>query len=318
MKSVMIRNRDMSWDIAADLHFPPQFDETRRYPAIVSAHPIGSCKEQTSGNVYGAKLAEQGFVVIAFDASFQGASGGEPRFIEDPARRVEDFRHVVDYLVTLPYVDEDRIGVLGICGGGGYAINAAMTERRIKAIGTVTGVNYGRLMREGFSGYAPIAVLEAMARQRTAEARGDALRVDDILPPSPEEAKRRGLTEIDLCEATDYYRTPRGRQPHGVNRSLFSHQAAAVGWDAFHLAEILLTQPLMAVVGDKVGAFGAYRDGAEIVGRARSEQRELVVVPGVSHYDLYDRPEAVAGALAKLIPFYTEHLGSRPRVGKAA
>jgi len=309
MKTVTIRNRDMYWDIAADIRFPPGFDEGKKYPAIISAHPIGSCKEQTSGNVYGEALAKAGFVVIAFDASFQGASGGEPRFIEDPTLRVEDFRHVADYLVTLPYVDEDRIGVLGICGGGGYSINAAMTERRIKAVGTVTGANYGRLMREGFSGYKPLAALEAMAKQRTAEARGAELHVDDLLPPSPEEAKRRGLTEIDLYEATEYYRTPRGQKPNGLNRSLLSHQAAAVGWDAFHLAEVLLTQPLMVVVGDKLGAFGAYRDGCEIIGRARSEKKELVVLQGWSHYDLYDKPEPVAKALGKLIPFYKEHLG---------
>jgi fermentation-respiration switch protein FrsA (DUF1100 family) len=173
----------MYWDIAADIHFPPDFDKSKKYPAIISAHPIGSCKEQTSGNVYGSALAKAGFVVIAFDASFQGASGGEPRSIEDPTLRVEDFRHVSDYLVTLSYVDEDRIGVLGICGGGAYSINAAMTERRIKAIGTVTGANYGRLMREEFSNYHPIAALEAMAKQRTAEARGGELHVDDLLPP---------------------------------------------------------------------------------------------------------------------------------------
>ncbi|MBR7551734.1 alpha/beta hydrolase, partial [Mycobacterium tuberculosis] len=86
---------------------------------IISAHPIGSCKEQTSGNVYAKALAKAGFVVIAFDASFQGESGGEPRSIENPTLRVEDFRLVADYLVTLNYVDENRIGVLGICGGGG-------------------------------------------------------------------------------------------------------------------------------------------------------------------------------------------------------
>lgn len=306
MKSIKIKH--MYWDIAADLHFPPDFDETRKYPAVISAHPIGSCKEQTSGNVYGEALAKEGFVVIAFDASFQGASGGEPRFIEDPTLRVEDFRVVCDYLVTLPYVDEERIGVLGICGGGGYSINAAMTERRIKAVGTVTGANYGRLMREGFSGYNPIAALEAMAKQRTAEARGVALRVDDLLPPSPEAAKEAGLKEIDVCEATEYYRTDRGRAPHGLNRALFSHQAAAIGWDAFHLCETLLTQPLMVVVGDKVGAFGAYRDGCEIVGRAASKTKELVVIEGWSHYDLYDKPEPVSQALAKLVPFYKENL----------
>jgi len=305
IENVRIKN---VWDISADIYFPPAFDKTKKYPAIISAHPIGSCKEQTSGNVYGAALAREGFVVIAFDASFQGDSGGEPRSIEDPVRRVEDFHVVTDYLVTLPYVDENHIGVLGICGGGGYSINAAMTERRIKAVGTVTGANYGRLMREGFSGYDPVGALEAMAKQRTAEARGAKLRVDDLLPPSPEEAKKRGITEIDVCEATEYYRTPRGRKPHGLNLSLFSHSIPAMSWDAFHLAEVLLTQPLMVVVGDKVGAFGAYRDGCEIIGRARSQKKELVVVKGYSHYDLYDKPEPVAQALAKLIPFYKEHL----------
>lgn len=308
METVKIRNHDMYWDIAADIHFPPHFDKTKKYPAIISAHPIGSCKEQTSGNVYGAALAKEGFVVIAFDASFQGASGGEPRFIEDPTLRVEDFRHVTDYLVTLPYVDEERIGVLGICGGGGYSINAAMTERRIKAVGTVTGANYGRLMRGNFTALNPIAALEAMARQRTAEARGAELHVDNLLASSVEEARAAGITDRDPLEATDYYRTPRGQKPNGLNRSLLSHQAAAVGWDAFHLAEVLLTQPLCIVVGDKVGAFGAYRDGCEIIERAASKQKELVVLEGWSHYDLYDKEEPVKRALAKLVPFYKENL----------
>lgn len=165
MKHVQIQNADMAWHIAADVHFPPTFDESKQFPTIISAHPIGSCKEQTSGSVYGAALAKAGFIVIAFDASFQGDSGGEPRYPEDPTMRVKDFSSVVDYLVTLPYVDEERIGVLGICGGGGYAINAAMTERRIKAIGTVAGANYGRLMREGFTAFDPIGALEAMAQQ---------------------------------------------------------------------------------------------------------------------------------------------------------
>lgn len=308
METVKIRNHDMYWDIAADIHFPPNFDKTKKYPAIISAHPIGSCKDQTSGNVYGVALAKEGFVVIAFDASFQGASGGEPRFIEDPTLRVEDFRHVADYLVTLPYVDEDRIGVLGICGGGGYSINAAMTERRIKAVGTVTGANYGRLMRGNFTALNPIAALEAMATQRTAEARGATLHVDNLLANSVDEARAAGVTDRDPLEATDYYRTPRGQKPNGLNRSLLSHQAAAVGWDAFHLAEVLLTQPLCVVVGDQVGAFGAYRDGCEIIERAASKKKELVVVEGWSHYDLYDKPEPVGQALAKLLPFYKENL----------
>lgn len=305
VKTVQIKTR--YWDIAADLHVPPGFDENNTYPAILSAHPIGSCKEQTAGNVYGKALAESGFVVIAFDRSTQGQSGGEPRYTEDPAMAVEDFSRVIDHLVTLPYVDADRIGALGICGGGGYAIKAAMIERRIKAVASVTGVNFGRLCREGFSGFDPIGQLQAMARQRTAEARGAALQVDPFLPPSMAAATQAGITDIDMLGATDYY-TRRCPHDNAGTRALFSRRAAAVAWDAFHLAETLLTTPLIVVVGDKPGGFGAYRDGLEIYARAASKVKELVVVEGATHYDLYDQPGPVGQALARLVPFFKNNL----------
>ncbi|WP_228412800.1 alpha/beta hydrolase [Chryseobacterium sp. G0162] len=306
IQSVTFKN--LNWDVAADLYFPPNFDENKKYAAIISAHPIGSCKEQTSGNVYGQALADAGFVVLAFDASFQGASGGDIRFIEDPTLRVEDFRCACDYLATLPYVDENRIGVLGICGGGGYAINAAMTERRIKAIGSVTGVNYGRLWREAFGNWNPIEALEKIAEQRTAEVRGAERLVGQFLPPSVEAGKAAGIKDIDVLEATEYYKTSRGEKPHGATSYLYSRSSAAVGWDAFHLAEVLLTQPLMVIIGDRPGGFGAYRDGLEIMRRARSEKKELVIAEGWSHYELYDQPEPVKIALDKLIPFYQANL----------
>lgn len=310
METVKIKNYDMSWHIAADIRLPPQFDKKKKYPAIVSVHPIGSCKDQTSGNVYGEALAKEGFVVIAFDASFQGASGGEPRFIESPAQRVADISHVVDYLVTLPYVDEERIGVIGVCGGGAYSLNATMTERRIKAAVSITGVNFGRLMREGFSGYKPLNALAAMAAQRTTEARGGEIQVNNLLPPNPEEAKRRGQTERDVLEATDYYRTPRGEKANGATSMLYSHASAAMTWDAFSFAEVFLTRPFLVVIGDKIGAFGAYRDGMEIYGRALSKDKELFVAEGWSHYDLYDKPEPVGQALARAVPFFKKHLGT--------
>lgn len=304
-KSVQIKTT--YWDIAADLYFPSNFDESRKYPAIISAHPIGSCKEQTAGNVYGKALAEAGFVVIAFDRSTQGQSGGLPRYTEDPAMAVEDFSRVTDYLVTLPYVDADRIGALGICGGGGYAINATMIERRIKALASITGVNYGRLCREGFSGFDPIAQMEAVAQQRTAEARGEALKVDLFVPPSMDAAVQAGITDIDVLGATDYYRN-RCVNDNAGTRGLFSRRAASTAWDAFHLAETLLTTPMLVVVGDKPGGFGAYRDGLEIYARAASKVKELVVVEGASHYELYDQPGPVGQALAKLVPFFQTKL----------
>jgi uncharacterized protein len=310
MKTVTFKNR--SWNVAADLRFPKDFDEKKTYPAIVCAHPISSCKEQTSGAIYGEQLAEQGFITLAFDASTQGASGGEPRFSEDPAMRVEDFRCAVDYLVTLPYVDENRIGVLGICGGGGYAVNAAMTERRFKAVGTVVAANYGRIMREGdMSPDAALKTLDAIARQRTAEARGAEPMLTTYIPNSQQEREQAGLTNVDIVEAVDYYKTPRGQQPGSPNQLRFSSLAPAVGWDAFFLAEHLLTQPLHIVIGGgEPGAFGSYRDGFDLFNRARSSQKTLQIVDGATHYDLYDKPAPTSQALAQLVPFFQKYLGA--------
>lgn len=308
MKEVKFKHKN--WEVAAIMQFPKDFDESKTYAAVVCAHPISSCKNQTSGNIYGKALAEAGFITLAFDASHQGESGGEPRFLEDPATRVEDFRCAADYLTTLPYVDKDRIGVLGICGGGGYAVNAAMTERRFKAVGTVVGANYGRLMREGdFTPGAAIRTLEAIAAQRTAEASGAEPFLATYMPVDEEARKQAGINDIDVVEAVDYYTTPRGQHACSPNKLLFSGLAAAVGFDAFHLAEHLLTQPLHIVIGEKPGAFGSHRDGFELFSKAASAKKTLQVVPGASHYDLYDQPEPTSKALEQLVPFFREHLG---------
>lgn len=307
IKTVSIPN--IAWETAADIHFPPNFDENKKYPAVVSAHPIGSCKEQTSGNIYGKAIAEAGFLVVAFDASFQGASGGQPRFVEDPEFRVSDFRFVVDYIQTLHYVDANRIGVLGICGGGGYAINAAMTDYRFKCCVGITPVNFGRLSRESFGNFDPAGALEKMAQQRTLEAQGGERLVIDLLPPTVEEAKK-ATTDIDVCEATEYYKTDRGQALNGCTKGLFSFNSAALAWDAFNHAEVLMTRPLMVVIGDKPGGFGAYRDAQEIHGRAGSKDKHIVVLPGISHYMLYDVKEAVNPALERVLPFLKKHLGN--------
>lgn len=308
-KKVTFRNADMAWDMSALILFPQDFDESKRYPTMISVHPFGSCKEQTSSAVYGKALAELGYVVIAFDASFQGESGGVPRYVEDPSQRVEDISRAIDYAVNLPYVDQDRIGGLGICGGGGYVFSAALTEKRLKAVVGITPVNLGRLFREGFSEYNPIGALESMAAQRTAEAQGAELQVNELLPPSVEFAKENGLTDRDVCEATDYYKTARGQSEGGATRMLFSHAQKTLSWDAFAFAETLMTQPVMAVVGRKVGAFGAYRDGQEIYGKAvASKDRQLVELQDWSHYDLYDHPEAVRIAMDSIEPFLNKHL----------
>ena len=305
-QAITFKNRQL--EVAADLYLPADFDPQKRYAAIICAHPISSCKEQTSG-LYASKLAELGYVALAFDASFQGASDGEPSYLEDPATRIEDFRCAVDHLVTLPYVDENRIGALGICGGGGYAASATMTERRIKALGTVVPANYGRLMREGdHSSDAALRTLDAIAQLRTAEARGAEPFITTYIPDSVEALLQAGITDIDIVQAVEYYRTPRGQHGHSPNRLLLSGCAPAVGFDAFHLAEQLLTQPLQVIVGSVPGGFGSYRDGFELFNRARSAHKHIRVVEGASHYDLYDQPDAVAQAIEQLQSFYRDNL----------
>ncbi|NIG54408.1 alpha/beta hydrolase [Chitinophaga sp. Cy-1792] len=300
-QAVKFKNR--TWDMAGNLFLPSNFDQTKKYAAIVCVHPGSSVKEQTAG-IYAAKLAAEGFVTLSFDASFQGESGGEPRYIEDPAMRVEDIHAAVDYLTTLHYIDENRIGVLGVCAGGGYAANAAMTERRIKAVGTVAGANIGRLYREG----NPIQTLEAIAQQRTAEARGAEPMITSWIPNTPEEAQAAGVKDIDVLQAVDYYRTPRGQYPTACNKLRFISMANIMTFDAFHLAEKLLTQPLQIITGSVAGAFGSAKDGQELFERAASKQKDLYVIEGASHYDLYDGPEYVAQAVDKLVPFYKENL----------
>ncbi len=311
MQSVRFKNRSL--EIAGDLHVPPDFDPTGTHAAIVCVHPGSGVKEQTAG-LYAAKMAERGYVALAFDASHQGESGGEPRDVEEPASRVEDIRCAVDYLMTLDFIDEERIGVLGICAGGGYAVNAAMTEHRISAVGVVSPINIGRARREGDGSRGnSVRLLEEIGRQRTIEARTSQVGLRHWIPDSPEEARAAGVTEADVLEAVDYYRTPRGRHPNSTNRLRFTSVASVLAFDAFHLLEELLSQPLQVIVGNRVGSFGSYRDGYELFRRATSE-KDLYIVDGAGHYDLYDVPQYVDQAVNTLCAFFDTKLAARRRV----
>ena len=301
-KSIKFKNR--SWEIAAHLNLPENFDENQKYSAIICVHPGSSVKEQTAGQ-YAEKLTGEGFITLVFDASFQGESGGEPRLLEDPATRVEDIKCAVDHLTTMDFVDNEKIGILGICAGGAYSANAALTERRIKAVATVSASNFCRAYRESLD---PIQILEAVGKQRTAEANGAEPLIVNWTPNSSEEVKEQGMDEMDLLECIDYYRTPRGNHPRSSNQLLFTSFGNTVNFDAFHLADQLLTQPLLIIVGDKVGAFGSYRDGFELYNKAASKNKNIYVVKGSSHYDLYDQPKATYEALLQLIPFFKKNL----------
>src|SRR3954469_8842385 len=287
--------------MAGNVYFPEGFDASRKYAAIVCVHPGGGVKEQTAG-LYAQKLAEQGFVTLAFDASHQGASGGEPRFLDDPMRRVGDIYSAVDYLTLLPFVDAGRIGALGICAGSGTTIKAASNERRIKAVATVSAVDVGAATRKGWDGKAPVSaqmeMLDAVARQRTAEAAGAAPAYVPYVPAVGNRTAPR-----DLQEAADYYLTPRGRHPNAPNRMLLTSLSCLVSFTGFDQVETLLTQPVLIIAGSEAGSLW---HSQELHAKAPGP-KELIIVNGATHMDLYDGPGA-DNAASKLAPFFNRTL----------
>lgn len=301
MKSVKFRNDSI--EMAANLHFPAGFDESKKYAAVVVTHPAGGVKEQTSG-LYAGRLAAAGFVAIAFDASCQGESGGEPRQLENPYTRVEDISAAVDYLTTLPYVDRERIGAMGICAGGAYTVTAAMSDRRIKAVGAVSATNYGAILRNGWEGHdglaGAFAMLENAAQARTEEANGAPTGYYPIVPQTSEDAPN-----ADLAEAVEYYRTPRAQCSTSPSIAPTRSLMQLVTFDAFHLVDLFLTQPIQIIAGEDAGTRWISED---LFRRAASQDKRLHIVPRASHIALYDKPDFVGEAMSKLGPFFKAHL----------
>lgn len=289
-------------DMVGNIYYPAAMDKDVKYPAIVCSNAAGAVKEQAAG-LYASRLAEKGFIAIAFDATHQGESSGEPRYLEDPYRRVEDIRCVVDFLTTLPNVDRERIGAMGICAGGGYSVNAAMTERRIKAVAGVSATDAGAAIREGWDGKAPIAeqikLLEAIAAERTAEANGAEPVYGTYVPEVVEE----GMA-VTMREANDYYRTSRGGHPRSENKVLMRSLDKTMSFSAYHLIDKLLTQPLLMVVGSKSDAFYL----SEIAINQATCDKELFVIEGATHVDMYDKEPYVSEAVEKLSQFFSQKM----------
>ncbi len=297
-----VRFKNQAIKMAGNVYSPKGLNKREKYPAVVVVHPGGGVKEQAAG-LYAQKLAEQGFVVLTFDASHQGASGGLPRFLEDPTKRVEDVRSAVDYLTTLAYVDVSRIGALGICAGGGYAIKAATSERRIKAVATVSAVDIGAGTRKGWDGKAPvadqIAMLDAVAKQRTAEAAGTPPMYVTYVPTTPD-----STTPADLREASDYYLTSRGQHPNAPNKLLYASLDKMASFTALDQVDSMLIQPALFIAGSSAGSLWHSQEAFQ---KAKGD-KELFIVDGATHMTLYDGKEHVAIAMGKLSPFFKRTL----------
>lgn len=288
--------------LVGNLFLPAGFDAALSYPAIISVHPAGSVKEQSAG-LYAYRLAQRGYVTLAFDAAYAGESGGTPHWSEAPYERVEDIRYAVDYLVTLPFVDERRIGALGLCAGGGYVIATAPTERRIRAVAGVSAADIGAANRQGWLGGRTvdeqIRLLEDVCDQRTREARGGELMKVYMCPEPTEE------TAPSFREGYDYYRTARAWHPRADNLYLRRSQATKMAFSAIENIS-LLTQPVLLVVGDKADSGWQTR---RIYEALPGEDKEIYTVKGYSHIDLYDRPGAVSEAVDRLAGFFDRTLG---------
>ena len=288
--------------IAAVINFPGGFDASKAHPAIVVSHPGGGVKEQAAG-LYASKLAEQGFITVAYDASFQGESTGIPRQLENPYIRTEDVSAVVDYLTTLDYVDNGRIGAMGICAGAGYTANAAIDDPRIKAVGTVSLVNIGQMFRNGWTGEVADAdaapVLAMGADARTSDAQGG----DNPFPLAP--LNEADAPNEELRQAWEYYHTPRCEHPNAPGFMTTRSLSQIIAYDAFHKAEAFFTQPLLVIAGSEAGSKWMSDD---LFARVASEDKSFHIVEGANHMELYDGEREVAEAVSKLGTFFADKL----------
>jgi fermentation-respiration switch protein FrsA (DUF1100 family) len=270
----------------------------------VVGHPGTGVKEQASG-LYARLLAERGFVTLAFDAAYQGESEGEPRSLEDPGQRVEDLKAAVSFLGTLDEVDPDRIGALGICASGGYALAATATDPRIRAVGAVSAVDMSRQFRLGADGAQDPAVVEGMlaaaSAARTAEAHGADVQRFPVFPATEEEARAGGP---HVYEGWEYYRTPRAQHPRSAKSLTWTSVDRIAAFDTFASVAMIAPRPLLLIVGR--AAVTSWMS-VEAFQKAYGP-KELAWIEGASHVDLYDKDEYVTPAVEKLDGFFGAHL----------
>lgn len=305
MQKVTFKNQ-YNMLVAGNLFIPKTLNQNAKNPAIIVGHPMGAVKEQSS-NLYAQKLAEQGFVTLSLDLSFWGESEGRTRNVVSPDIYAEDFSAAVDFLGTRPFVDRDRIGVLGICGSGSFVISAAKIDPRLKAIATVSMYDMGAAYRNGLRHSTTLeqrkqAIAEA-AEQRYVEFTGG-------------ETQYTGGTVHELNDNThpiqrefyDFYRTPRGEYtPEGSSPKLTTHPTLTSivkfgNFYPFNDIETISPRPMLFITGDNAHS----REFSEDAYKRAAEPKELYIVPNAGHVDLYDRVNLIPWD--KLQSFFNQHL----------
>lgn len=291
-------------DIVANVYTPANYDAAKRYPALVVAHPNGGVKEQTAG-LYAPHLAGLGYITIAMDAAYQGGSGGAPRSVDIPSNRIEDIHGAADFIASFPGVDPKRLGLLGICGGGGYALAAAKTDKRFKAVATLSMFNSGRVRRNGFQDSQLDSIQKRLAEASAARAQeaaggdvlyaGDADLTDAQIDALPFDLYRQGYHY--------YWRT--NAHPGSTFKYTTSSLLDLMRWDAADQIE-LIDVPLLMMAGSQADT--RYMTEDAFPKATSAKDKELFLIEGARHIETYWVPKYVELAMGKLTPFYAKHL----------
>lgn len=299
-KSVSYKNR-YGITISADLYMGKDMKETEKHPALIIGAPYGGVKEQGPG-VYAQNMAERGFVALTFDPSFNGYSGGEPRHISSPDFFVEDFSAAVDFIGTRDFVDRRKIGIIGICGSGGFGLAAAQVDKRIKAVATVSMYDISRYIGKGWmDSLTPEvrnAMLEAISEQRYIDFESNAPLLTDRGAPMGFDEK----TDPIGIEFGEFYSRPRGYHHNSITQFSVVSAMSFMNFSLLDNIDKISPRPILFVMGENAHS----RYFSEDAYKAASEPKEIYIVPNAGHVDLYDKVDLIP--FNKLDQFFKENL----------
>lgn len=291
-------------DLTGDMYFPKDFDSSKKYAGIAVCGPFGAVKEQVSG-LYAQEMAKAGFVAVAFDPSFTGESGGSVRYVADPSINTEDFSAAIDFLSVQDYIDPERVGIIGVCGWGGIAVNAAANDTRIKATVSSTMYNMSRVAANGYfdeadNEEARYQMKKTMNDQRTKDyANGTYARAGGVIDPLPEDAPQF------VKDYYAYYKTPRGYHERSLNSNEGWNVTSGLSLINMPMLQFIdeIRTPVLLVHGENAHS----RYMSETAYKAmKGDNKELMIIPGASHCDLYDNMEKIP--FAKIIEFMNANL----------